>query len=143
MHDIARVPIKVKKIPPHGSHLFVGGKILGVPMMFLIDTGASQSVVDKQFAVDHFGEIHIKTSDHHTTGLSSSIPNSEFSRLRRIHIGSYQIKPAEFALIDLSHVNAAYQMAGFSAVQGIIGGDILKKYDCVIDYRNKLLTFRH
>lgn len=136
-------PIKliIKKIPPKGYHIFVKGKIQGIEVKFLIDTGASKSVVDKSFTEKHFKDQPIKKTEHQTTGLGANIQNSEFVKFKRLKIGSRSIKPIEFALLDLEMVNSAYTAAGLDPVYAIIGGDILMKYKCSIDYYNALLIF--
>ncbi len=135
-------PLIIKKIPPKGFHIFVKGKIQGKALDFLIDTGASKSVVDKTFAVENFKPLKIKITEHQTTGLGANILNSEFITLRRIKIGNQRIKPVEFALLDLDMVNVAYTSAGLNPVQAIIGGDILKRYGMVIDYANATIHLR-
>lgn len=135
------IPIEIKKIPPKGFHIFVKGKIMGKPVRFLIDTGASKSVIDKSFADINFKTSLIIKTDHQTTGLGTNIPNSNFIRLRRIKINEQKIKAMPFALLDLATVNEAYSLAGMGKVEAIIGGDILKKYGCTIDYKNALITF--
>jgi hypothetical protein len=136
-------PLKliIKKIPPKGYHIFVKGKIQGIEVKFLIDTGASKSVVDRSFTEKHFKDQHIIKTEHQTTGLGANIQNSEFVKFNRLKIGTKSIKPLEFALIDLDMVNAAYTAAGLDPVYAIIGGDILMKYKCVIDYKNAYLIF--
>ncbi len=134
-------PLIIKKIPPKGYHIFTDGKIMGKPIRFLIDTGASKSVVDKNFAETYFTTSIITKTDHQTTGLGTNIPNSNFIRLRRIKIHEKKIRSMQFALLDLNIVNDAYALAGLGKVEAIIGGDILKKYNCCIDYKNAVLLF--
>lgn len=135
-------PIQIKEIPPKGHHIFVKGRIGRIPVNFLIDTGASKSVVDAKFAEDHFKMGKVIKTDHLTTGLGANIPNSSFLKLRRIKIGKTKIKPTTFALLDLSVVNDAYASANLEPVIAIIGGDILMKYKSNIDYQTKALTLR-
>jgi len=132
----------IKKIPPKGYHIFVKGKIQGLDVKFLIDTGATKSVVDRSFIEKHFKDQPIKKTEHQTTGLGTNIQNSEFVKLKRLKIGSKSIKPIEFALIDLDMVNTAYTSAGLDPVYAIIGGDILMKYKASIDYNDALLIFK-
>ena len=133
------IPIIIKTIPPKGYHIFVRGKIGRVKMLFLVDTGASKSVIDTTFAQTNFPKGLIKITDHLTTGLGANIPNSSFISLHRIKIGDTKIKPMEFALLDLDMVNQAYASADLDPVVAIIGGDVLKKYGAIIDYNLQTL----
>lgn len=108
-------------------------------MQFLLDTGASKSVIDKTFAGRHFPFMHSRVTEHQTTGLGASISNSEFTRLGRVRIGDFKAGRVEFALLDLSIVNGAYAEAGLDPVVAIIGGDLLKKFSAVIHYGEKSL----
>ncbi len=133
------IKLHIKRIPPNGFHVFIKGRIKGVPVDFLIDTGASKSLVDKSFAQKHFPHLRIKQTTHQTTGLGASIENSEFAKMDRINLGNFHLKPAELALLDLSVINTAYAEAGLKPVYAILGGDLLKKYHAIIDYHRRVI----
>lgn len=134
-----KIPVRIRKLPPNGSHIFVKGKISGVPLTLLIDTGASQSVLDKHFVNTYFSKLPVTVTQHQTTGLGGNLSESSFVKMHRIRIGGCKIKPAKFALIDLGSVNDAYTGAGFEPVEAILGGDLLLKYHAVLDYGAKYL----
>ncbi|MBC8046985.1 MAG: aspartyl protease family protein [Fimbriimonadaceae bacterium] len=133
------IKLKIQKIPPGGSHIFVKGKIGGKKVTYLIDTGASKSVIDKTYVEKHFSELHVVESKHSTTGLGATYDKSSFITIPNIQIGDFIIPKKEFGLLDLSMINTAYQQAGLDPIIVIIGGDILLKYKGIIDYKNKLI----
>lgn len=133
------IPLIIKTIPPKGYHIFVDGKIGRHKMRFLIDTGASKSVINQDYANNQFAGSLITETDHLTTGLGANIPNSSFIRLHRVKLDKFSIKTVQFAILDLSMVNQAYTSAGLNPVEAIIGGDILKKYGAIIDYSTRQL----
>lgn len=135
------IPIILAKIPPKGYHIFVAGKIQRKRVRFLIDTGASKSVIDYTYASTHFPNARQTHTDHQTTGLGAQIPNATFMRLRGIHLGKQHIQPITFALLDLSTVNNAYAEAKLDPIVAILGGDILRKHKMVIDYARTTLSF--
>ena len=55
-------------------------------------------------------------------------------------LGDFEIKDEKMILLDLSHVNESYAMMKLKPVDGVIGGDVLKKYKGVIDYGKRTLT---
>ncbi|MFN0276868.1 MAG: aspartyl protease family protein [Chitinophagales bacterium] len=132
------IKLKIQKIPPGGSHIFVKGKIGSKNVTYLIDTGASKSVIDKNYFAKHFAELQITELAHSTTGLGATYEKSESITIPQIEIGKFVIRKNEFGLLDLSVINAAYHQAGLDPILVIIGGDILLKYKGVIDYRNKI-----
>lgn len=136
------LPLQVSKIPPEGYHIFVDGKMQRKRVRFLLDTGASKSVLDYSYAMAHFPHTRQTHTDHQTTGLGAHIPNASFMRLRGIHLGKHHIQPVTFALLDLSTVNQAYAEAKLPPIVAIIGGDMMRKYRMVIDYAHTTLSFQ-
>ena len=57
-------------------------------------------------------------------------------------IGDLEFPYKKMMLLDLSHVNETYTMMKLKPIDGVIGGDILKRYKAVIDYDKKIITFR-
>lgn len=135
-----KIPLIIRNLPPQGSHIFVKGRIDQVDILWLIDTGASQSVIDKGFINSYFKNNIITETAHQTTGLGATYDKSEFVRLKNIAIGKFAISTKKFAVIDLQMVNAAYEGAGMHKIEAIIGGDILKKFKAMIHYGKKELT---
>lgn len=56
-----------------------------------------------------------------------------------LYIGNLQIKEFKAAILDLSNINIAYAQLGHTEVLGVLGGDILIKYNAAIDYGKKEL----
>lgn len=129
--------LKVQKIPPGGAHIFVKGHIGFRSMLCLIDTGASKSVVNKSFIEEFYPSYSISETEHSTAGLGATFDKSYFVKLPKIKIGGVTIKDHKFGLLDLSGINEAYAAAGMDAINIIIGGDILLKYKCTLDYGTK------
>jgi len=134
------IPIIVTTIPPKGYHIFVAGKFGRKRVLFLIDTGASKSVIDLTYATKYLPDKNLIQTNHQTTGLGANIPNSTFIKLNQIKIGKAKIGSMKFAILDLSMVNDAYASAQLEPIVAIVGGDILKKYKAMIDYESKSLT---
>ena len=136
------IPLKIKKIAPEGCHLFFNGSIENKRIRFLIDTGASKSVIDRTFTETWLKHIQIHETEHQTTGLGATYNKSSFGRFRRIYFREFKIHPVKFAVLDLKGVNEAYQAIKMKPVQAIIGGDLLRKYYAVIDYGKAEMTIR-
>lgn len=135
-----KIPLIIRNLPPLGSHIFVRGNIDSQKVLWLIDTGASQSVIDKTFVSTYFQDNIISETEHQTTGLGATYEKSEFVRLKNLQIGKFKITSKKFAVIDLDMVNTAYVSAGMPRIEAIIGGDILKKYKAIINYGKKEFT---
>ncbi|MFC4212591.1 hypothetical protein ACFOWA_15430 [Pedobacter lithocola] len=71
-------------------------------------------------------EINAATLFTTTTTIQATIPE--------VKIGSLKIKNYETVAFDLQSVTDTYQQFGHPPISGIIGGDILMKYNAVINY---------
>jgi len=49
----------------------------------------------------------------------------------------------EAVLLDLSHVNKSYEQIGLKQIEGVLGSDILLKYNAIIDYPKKELRLTY
>lgn len=128
------VKIILEALDETGYHLFINLKVNGKICRFLIDTGASHSVIDKKYFEKNFKKQNLKTVKQSTTGLHSSTDESHFGKLKELVVGKVKIKDYKVAAVDLSHVNTTYMQIKKPKIQGILGSDILLKYKMVIDY---------
>jgi predicted aspartyl protease len=131
---ISSVKVILGEFDKGGFHLFINLKVNGVKCRFLIDTGASKSVLDKKYFEDKIGKKSLKTVKQETTGLHSSVSESHFGKIKEIELGQHLIKNYETAVIDLSHVNTVYKQAKKPKIIGILGSDLMLKYKMIVDY---------
>ncbi len=140
-----------KKLPPvkivlvefdeGGCHIFVNLLVNGKRCRFLIDTGASKSVIDKGFFEKYFDKKNIKTVKQETSGLHGSVPESHFGVIQKLSIGKVEIKNYQVAAIDLNHVNSIYTKTKKPKIHGILGSDLMLKYKMLINYATLTLGF--
>ena len=116
-----------------GFHPFITVTIEGLKCRFLIDTGASKSVIDKHFYETKLNR-KLKVIKQETTGLHSTVMESYTGSLKKLTIGKLVISAYPIAGVDLMHVNMTYQKMKLKKIQGILGSDLLKKYNMIIDY---------
>ena len=140
LRRITNIPIEILLIEDDGSHLLIKAKINGKNAKLLIDTGASRTVFDQEkilgFVNDKFFEKHDKLS----TGLgTNSMPTSTVT-IKSFRLSELQIENFNAVLLDLQHVNTTYGQLGYSAIDGVLGNDILAKYKAIINYKKLTLT---
>lgn len=129
-------------IEEDGYHLFVKGRINGKPARFLVDTGASRTVVDKKRVTFFFKDkkIRLEKMKKLSTGLGTNSMESNTVRLDLFSLGKVIVKGYHAVALDLSHVNQSYKMLGMKEIDGVVGSDLLHKFQACIDYRNKTVT---
>lgn len=134
------VKIILSELDPGGYHLFINLKVNGKRCRFLIDTGASRSVVDKAYYDKNLSRKKLTTIEQETTSLHASTSQTHIGTIREIELGGRKIKNHVIAAIDLSHVNNTYKQLKTPKIHGILGSDLMHLHKMIIDYgQNKLI----
>lgn len=128
------IKIILAELDPGGYHLFINLKVNGKKCRFLIDTGASKSVIAKDYYDKHLSKKKLKTIKQETTGLHSTVHETHIGVIKELELGKQKVKNYTVAAIDLNHVNNTYKMLKQPKIQGILGSDLMFKYKMVIDY---------
>lgn len=116
-----------------GNHLFIPVSVGGVERMWIIDTGAAMSVIDKAFA-DEMGldmQGNLKG-----VGAGGTVDVS-FAVLPPYELKGIRFKEQNVAVIDMSEL---IRRLGIDVV-GILGFDFLSRFVTRIDYANELVSF--
>ncbi len=134
--------LKLVELAEHNYHVFLTVKTNGKRNIFILDTGASGSVVDLNYYTKNLDAKH-KTINQEVRGLHSTQSQTHVGKLKTLEIGTLQFKNLQVSCIDLSHVNQAYKMRNLKMkVNGIIGSDLLVKIGAIIDYNTMEMFVR-
>ena len=136
---ITAIPLKINSIQQHGYHVMLKVKINRKTARMVLDTGASQTVMDRQRVHNFVAEREFEKNEALSTGLGTNSMESHIARIRKIQLGKLILKDASLLLLDLSLVNQSYEQLGMKPIDGIIGADILVKFRAVIDLNKKIL----
>lgn len=138
-----KLPINKVGIEDDGYHLMLKGKINGTEATFLVDTGASRTVFDKN-QIDQYIDVEnteFQDTDKLSTGLGANNITSQIVNLTSIEFGDLFIDEYHAVILDLKHVNDSYQMLGIDKIVGVLGSDILDEYQACISYKDSEITF--
>ncbi len=135
-----RIPLRLVHVDEQGYHIFVRAMINGRIANLLVDTGASKTVFDSNRIEKFASKNTMVKNDQISTGLGTNSMQSHTIELKRMKLGDLILKKAEIFLLDLSHVNETYVKLNYKPLDGVLGGDILKKYNAVIDYKKKIVV---
>ena len=133
-------------VPIEFSRGFVRGrtiikiKINGKFYSFLIDTGCSKTVIGKNIAKQN----NIVYENRELTGRSFVGNITLFSSvLSELDLGQIKISNFPIAVINSNDaVRGKFLFITFFKCDGIIGWDLLSKFDFTLDYKNKQLVLR-
>lgn len=121
------------------NHFEIKASINNIKGRFILDTGASNSCID--IANEKF-DLKVETSKIKAAGAGATDMDTKISKKNAIKIGKWKFKKATIVLFNMSHVNTALANHNAKPVDGIIGADILKKGQAIIDYNKKYLYLK-
>ena len=112
-------------------------------MRIVLDTGASHSCIDKQFVSQIFPNLMLEPNEGVNAGIGGMGFEVMVADLPDFRIGRYHQKILEnVAVIDFTHINAAYRMLHRKPLQMILGNDFCIKHNAIIDYGQNKLIFQ-
>ena len=139
MRRYIEIPIQLLDVEGEGFHIMVKGLIHGKEANFLIDTGASRSVFDPKTISSFIDNLQFEKKEGLTAGVGSSDLESATFRIDVFSLGDMEIYDYEAVALDLENIHEMYEKLGLPHIDGIIGGDLLRRHKAVIKYKNKKL----
>ena len=137
MRRYIEVPLQLLDIEGEGFHIMVQGTIHGKEAHFLIDTGASRSVFDPKTLATFIDDLKFEKKEGVTAGVGSSDLESSTFTIDVLTIGEMEIHDYEGIALDLDNVHELYGKLGLPHIDGILGGDLLKRHKAMINYKNR------
>ena len=128
--------IKLEKLTlsDGGVHIILKTFVDDKPIRMVLDTGASHSVLDFNWAEQNLPDNEIIAIEEPAYGIGSSVEVHK-AEVSSFKIGNLNLENRLFALIDFDAINTVYDREGLEEVQGILGGDVLDEFGGVIDYK--------
>lgn len=129
------IPLEILTLEDNSYHLLVDVVINDVIQgKMVLDTGASRTVIDAALALT----VDETRGVPYTSGIGGQVDVS-FTTLDNLSFGTFRVENVSLAMIDLSTVNEAYEKASLQRIVGLLGSDLLLKYQAKIDYKTSLL----
>jgi len=111
------------------------------PILMVLDTGASHSILDINWAQKNLPKKEIIVLPDAGSGMGSTFDVYK-AKVASFNIGEKTLTSRTFMLTDLGTINSAYDKEGFDPVYGMLGGDILNEFGVIIDYGKMKLKFK-
>lgn len=139
-NNIIEVPFEIVELEENSFHLIITAQIGSIEGDFIIDTGASITVIDRSTPF-HYEQLEEFTTIN-SGGLGGEITEVQPINLPDFQIGGHSFAHTHAALIDLQYVNNLYEKHLQRRVSGLLGCDFLVRHEGIIDYKNKRLTLK-
>ena len=137
------IPLLLIELERENYHILIEGHFEDKsPAYWIIDTGASKSVLDINLK-DRYEIIESDNEDdYQSAGINQGMLETSVGKMAYLRFGDLEITNHKLALIDLNHVNEIYTKYTTYSISGLLGGDILMQYQSVIDYSRKIIQFQ-
>ena len=129
----------VKLIFLKTKHYLIEAKVNSINGRFILDTGASNSCICTSLE-DKFKVIS-EYSKEKASSANSEMTHTKISKRNIIQIGKWNSN-ASLITFDMSHINNALSQKKIDPIDGIIGADILKKSNSILDYKSNKLFMK-
>lgn len=137
------IPLLIIELEKDNFHILIEGEFQDkVLSSWIIDTGASKSVMDVNQRAYYEIVDSDNEEDYHSAGINQEMMETSVGKLSFLKFGELEITNQKVALIDLNHVNEIYGKYTSCRIAGLLGGDILMQYKCRIDYESKTIQFQ-
>ncbi|MBC7797394.1 MAG: aspartyl protease family protein [Pyrinomonadaceae bacterium] len=133
--NLPRVPLRTT------ASGFLSGEVkiedVNVPLNFIIDTGASISVVSSEMFRQTELQKYEKNNTMRVFGAAGVADNVKLLVLPKLALGESSQDKIEAVVLNLDSIN---ETVGF-AQAGILGGNFLQKYRVTFDFLNETIVF--
>ena len=137
------IPIKIIELEKDNFHILIEGEFNdSTTSSWIIDTGASKSVLDMNQRAYYEILDSDNEDDYHSAGINQGMMETSVGKMFFLKLGELEITNQKVALIDLNHVNEIYGKFTSFKIAGLLGGDILMQYKCRIDYGSQTIQFQ-
>ena len=136
---ILKIPYQVVELESHSYHIIVDGRIDGIEILFIVDTGASRTIIDKDYA-DILEKLPEGVEKPMATGLAAEQIPVELYNISLLTLCDVKFNNIQVLTADLNPINEVYSKITGKRIGGLIGCDFLLKNVKTIDFKRKYLT---
>jgi hypothetical protein len=137
------IPLQIIELERDNYHILIEGNFFDEKLSYwIIDTGASKTVLDSNL-LEYYADVKSDNEeDYQSAGINQGMLDTSVGKMHFLRFGDFKIVNQKVALIDLNHVNEIYEKYTSFKIAGLLGGDILMQYKCMIDYERKVIQFQ-
>lgn len=135
------IAFSLKEIESQSFHPIIRGRIAGQPVSIIIDTGASQTVIDKSLT-NGLPTIVAEGQEPFAAGI-----NAQRIAIERVEIPTLELEGVVFRKVqafcsDLSPISNLYEELVGMKIHGLLGCDFLARNGAIINFRKGLIEVK-
>ena len=132
------IPMVMAELEEDTVHLLVAADMEGLAdHWWVVDTGASKSVVDRAVAAYFVGE---ESAGSMATGLGKEMVETTIGWISKFTLGGFSFDALRVAVVDLHHINEEYAKYSDKRIAGLLGSDFFSREKALIDFQNLTIT---
>ncbi|MFL5489575.1 MAG: aspartyl protease family protein [Gemmatimonadaceae bacterium] len=135
-NELRRLPLRHNSV----GHLVLTGEIEGKSVNLLLDTGASNTILDVEWCRSQ--RIALVDTGRRGGGAGGVQLPIYALGAEQLSIGGAALRSHSVLAVDMSHINYGLTFNGADPAEGVLGSDVLAAHDAVIDYRTQSLFLR-
>jgi hypothetical protein len=128
------IPLQKIDLDANGVHLLVESSIIEEGTYFIIDTGASKSVIDISL-IENIPHTKIDSNEIKSSHISGMI-DGQIIELKNFPIDTHICLQFQALSMSLEHINTLYEPFIDKKISGLLGGDFFDKYNATINYKD-------
>lgn len=126
-------------ISKKSGHIVTKAILNGFHGRFIIDTGASATVVDR----DLYKEFQLTTEYlNRELGTASGSITPRIAHNNHLELGEWADEDTTLLTMDMTYINEALKKERMHSVQGLLGADFLQTSKAIIDYSGKKIYLK-
>jgi hypothetical protein len=134
------IPLILVELENENYHILIETKFSdNEPQIWVIDTGASKTVLDINL-INIYTEVETPLTEIESMGIGDTGIETKSGIIGEMKLGNESLYNLNVALIDLSQLNILYHRFTNKKISGLIGSDFLVRYKAAIDFKKLVLT---
>ena len=122
------------------GHLTLVGHLDGRPIDIVLDTGASKTFVELSYCRSE--GIAVSDTGHPGAWAGETVSNVYTLGDVRLTLEGLPVRSDGIFAIDMTHTNQKLMMRGADPIRAVIGQDVLRHHQAVIDYATLALFLK-
>jgi predicted aspartyl protease len=132
----SRVPMEVSS----GYNLYVDGTVNGRKAKLMVDTGAFATLLHQGFVRGM--KIPLRDTPYSSAGVNLKRRGVQMATISRLSVGSVHMRSKEVGVIDLQGLIRTGLLEASPPVAGLLGSEILRRHNGIIDFGTKTLYLK-